>query len=43
MQALEGAMDEMQRKSLVPLQKESFLCSAKCCDQTQDMQQLQQW
>eukprot|EP00878_Enallax_costatus_P017603 GHUV01018495.1.p1 GENE.GHUV01018495.1~~GHUV01018495.1.p1 ORF type:complete len:142 (+),score=38.41 GHUV01018495.1:157-582(+) len=40
--AIEGAMDEMQRKGLVPMQKEAFLCSARCCDQTQDMQQLQQ-
>jgi hypothetical protein len=42
-QTLEAAMDELQRKNLIPLQKESFLCAAKCCDKHSDMQALQQW
>jgi hypothetical protein len=43
LQTLEAAMDELQRKNLIPLQKESFLCAAKCCDKHSDMQALQQW
>eukprot|EP00882_Tetradesmus_deserticola_P010138 GHRQ01010713.1.p2 GENE.GHRQ01010713.1~~GHRQ01010713.1.p2 ORF type:complete len:142 (+),score=64.22 GHRQ01010713.1:282-707(+) len=39
---LEAAMDDLQRKNLIPLQKESFLCAAKCCDKHSDMQALQQ-
>ncbi|KAF8058071.1 FAM136A [Scenedesmus sp. PABB004] len=40
--AIEGAMDELQRKQLVPLQKQAFLCSAACCDKPLDMAALQQ-
>jgi hypothetical protein len=36
-------MDEMQRQNLIPLQKDAFLCSAKCCDKHKDMNNLQQW
>jgi hypothetical protein len=43
LQTLEAAMDELQRKNLIPLQKESFLCAAECCDKHSDMQALQQW
>ncbi|WIA13303.1 hypothetical protein OEZ85_006887 [Tetradesmus obliquus] len=39
---LEAALDELQRKNLIPLQKDSFLCAAKCCDKHSDMQALQQ-
>lgn len=42
-QAIETAMDELQRQQLIPIQKEAFLCSAKCCDKHQDMHHLQQW
>eukprot|EP00882_Tetradesmus_deserticola_P031899 GHRQ01036080.1.p2 GENE.GHRQ01036080.1~~GHRQ01036080.1.p2 ORF type:complete len:111 (+),score=46.54 GHRQ01036080.1:170-502(+) len=42
MKTLEAAMDDLQRKNLIPLQKESFLCAAKCCDKHSDMQALQQ-
>eukprot|EP00879_Flechtneria_rotunda_P011025 GHRR01011520.1.p1 GENE.GHRR01011520.1~~GHRR01011520.1.p1 ORF type:complete len:142 (+),score=37.72 GHRR01011520.1:218-643(+) len=40
--AMGGVMDELQRSSLIPLQKEAFICSANCCDQHQDMRALQQ-
>lgn len=35
-------MDEMQRTHLIPLQKDAFVCSAKCCDKHKDMSALQQ-
>lgn len=39
---IETTMDEMQRTHLIPLQKDAFLCSAKCCDRHKDMEALQQ-
>ena len=41
--AVEGMMNEIQRSHIVPKQKEAFLCCAKCCDNTMDMQSLQGW
>lgn len=40
-QTIESTMDEMQRTNLIPLQKEAFLCSAKCCDKHKQMENLQ--
>jgi len=42
-QTIESTMDEMQRQYLIPLQKDAFLCSAKCCDRHKEMQNLQNW
>jgi hypothetical protein len=35
-------MDELQIAGLIPLQKQAFVCSAKCCDTHKDMHHLQQ-
>lgn len=33
----------LDKAHLRPLQKESYLCMAKCCDTAQDPGQLQEW
>lgn len=43
-QAMEAAMDELQTKHLIPLQKQAFVCSAACCDKhATNIQALQEW
>ena len=40
--AVETAMEDLQRRHLIPTQKQAFLCSAKCCDSHSDLGTLQQ-
>jgi len=41
--AMESMIAEIQKAHLLPKQKEAFLCCAKCCDSSDDLQQLQGW
>jgi hypothetical protein len=36
-------MSEVYKKQLIPRQKDAFLCSARCCDASGDMADLQKW
>jgi hypothetical protein len=36
-------MNDVYKKQLVPRQKDAFLCSARCCDASGDMADLQKW
>ena len=42
LQAVQDAILELQRVHLLPLMKESFLCSATCVDRASDSD-LQSW
>lgn len=42
-QELEASMNDVYQKQLIPRQKDAFLCSARCCDSSKDMGDLQQW
>ncbi|PRW57344.1 hypothetical protein C2E21_4029 [Chlorella sorokiniana] len=39
--AMEGMVDGLDRSMMRPLQKESYLCMAKCCDSAKDQAELQ--
>ena len=41
--AMEAMIGDIQKQHLLPKQKEAFLCCAKCCDSSDDLQQLQGW
>lgn len=41
--AVESMMQDIHRDLLQPMQKEAFLCCARCCDTSDGMQQLQNW
>ena len=36
-------MGDMQKRYLIPMQKEAFLCSARCCDPGVQLPSIQQW
>jgi Eukaryotic protein of unknown function (DUF842) len=40
---VELMVEDIQKKHLLPKQKEAFLCCAKCCDTNDNVQQLQGW
>lgn len=39
---VEGLMSDLQKQRLIPMQKEAFLCSAKCCDASSPLPLIQQ-
>lgn len=41
-QAVERLLTDLDKRHLRPMRKESFLCSAKCCDSATSNEQLQQ-
>lgn len=43
LQAMEGMVSKLDKTTLRPLQKESYLCMAKCCDTAPGPQELQEW
>ncbi len=42
-QELESNMNDLYKQQLIPRQKDAFLCSARCCDSSNDMGDLQKW
>ena len=42
-QATEVMARKLDRESLRPMQKESYLCMAKCCDTAPGPAELQEW
>ncbi len=40
---MQDMIGDIQKQHLLPRQKEAFLCCAKCCDVSSDLQQLQGW
>lgn len=36
-------MNDLYKQQLIPRQKDAFLCSARCCDSSNDMGDLQKW
>lgn len=38
---IQSMVEELQKQHLVPLQKEAFLCCARCCDHPDNVAQLQ--
>ena len=43
LQAMEGMVSKLDKTTLRPLQKESYLCMAKCCDTAPGPSELQEW
>lgn len=43
MQAMTASVERLEGGYLRPMQKQAFLCSAKCCDSSSSQQALQQW
>ena len=41
--AMEAMIGDLQKQYLLPKQKDAFLCCAKCCDASDDLQALQGW
>ena len=41
--AMEAMISDIQKQYLLPKQKDAFLCCAKCCDVSDDLQALQGW
>ncbi|KAL6765310.1 hypothetical protein V8C86DRAFT_2457481 [Haematococcus lacustris] len=39
--SVENVVDELQREKLIPVQKNAFLCCAKCCDTSSSVQEIQ--
>jgi len=42
-QDVSGLMEDLQKQFLIPMQRQSFVCSANCCDPKQQLPAIQQW
>ncbi len=42
-QGLESLVNDVDKSHFRPLQKESFLCQARCCDSAQTQADLRNW